>query len=434
MKKSIWLVVGVVFLLVALPLSSQAAPLKNLSWWAEYYDNPSLSGRPKLTRYEDSMNHDWGTCSPAPDLPCDHFSARWTITRHFDEGNYLFLLTVDDGARVWLDGQLILDAWNVGHKVERKARVLIKETGNHELQVAYFENTGKAMIKLDWILLGGEDDILGAWRGEYFNNSDLEGEPVLVRQDGFINFDWDSGSPSPRVPRDNFSVRWTRSIYLETGSYQFKIQHDDGMRIYVDGKIVYDSWYDQGVSFTICRLHLKGGYRTITIEYYEHTGNAVAYVTFEGDPGSYEDYEPEPAGELIVDNGNGNFFWSGPTNSRYISSGGYLSGFYWTYNSTGSSTNSGKWSAQLGSAGNYEVFVYIPGEHATTTNARYRITYNGGRADRVLNQSLYSDEWVSLGTYYFGGRGDEAVSLYDNTGEAAGSTKVAFDAVKFVKH
>ena len=96
------IVIAVLVVLVALPLSSQAAPLKNLSWWAEYFDNPSLSGRPVLTRYEDTMNHDWGACSPAPEVPCDNFSARWTITRHFEKGTYLFLLTVDDGARVWL--------------------------------------------------------------------------------------------------------------------------------------------------------------------------------------------------------------------------------------------------------------------------------------------------------------------------------------------
>lgn len=433
MKKTIWITIAVLVVLVALPLSSQAAPLKNISWWAEYFDNPSLSGRPVLTRYEETMNHDWGKCSPAPEVPCDNFSARWTITRHFEEGTYLFLLTVDDGARVWLDGELIIDAWNIG-KLERKARIQIEETGDHEIQVAYFEKTGLAFINLEWILLGGEDDIVGAWQGEYFNNRDLEGDPVLVRWDGDVNFDWNSGSPSPLVPRDNFSVRWTRSSYIEPGYYIFRIQHDDGMRIYVDGKIIYDSWFDQSVGYFVRKVHLKGGYRTFVVEYYEHTGNAVAFVKSEPDTGGdYGEYEPDAEGEKIIDNGNGSFAWSGPTGSRYISSGGYASSFYWTYNSTGSPTNSGKWIANLGEAGNYEVFAYIPADHATTANARYRIFHYGERVDRVINQSLYPDEWVSLGTYYFGGGGDESVSLYDNTGEAAGSTEVAFDAIKFVK-
>jgi hypothetical protein len=210
------------------------------------------------------------------------------MTRHFDRGTYLFLLTVDDGARVWLDGALIIDAWNIGYKANRRAKVYIDTTGDHELQVAYFEKTGNAVIKLDWIVLGGADDIVGAWRGEYFTNKDLAGTPVVVRQDGAINFDWNSDAPDPRITRDNFSVRWTRSIYLQEGRYRFRMQHDDGMRVYVDGKIIYDSWRDQLVTYQTRVVPLKGGYRTFVVEYYDHVGNAVVQLSFDGDPGGYD--------------------------------------------------------------------------------------------------------------------------------------------------
>ncbi len=433
MKQSIRLSLLSLLLLVLIPLSAQAAPLKNISWRAEYYDNASLSGQPKLTRYEDSINQDWGLCSPAPEIPCDYFSARWTITRHFEKGTYLFLLTVDDGARVWLDGQLVIDAWNIGHKDKFKTRVYVETAGDHEVQVAYFENTGKALINLEWILLGGEDDIIGAWVGEYYNNRDLEGTPVLVRQDGAVNFDWNSGSPSPKVPRDNFSVRWTRSVYLEAGSYLFRIQHDDGMRIYVDGKTIYDSWYDQSITYTTRKVHLYGGYRTFVVEYYEHLDNAVAFVSIDGDPGDYGDYDPDPGAGIIVDNTGAGFEWGGPASSRYINPGGYGSNYYWTFSSSAAVVNSAKWRPGLGEAGNYEIYAYIPGDNASTTAARYRLFHHGEWVDRVVNQSQYSGEWVSLGSYYFDGGGQEYVRLDDNTGEGGGSAKIAFDAVKFVK-
>ena len=96
-------------------------------------------------------------------------------------GPSLFFLTADDGARVWLDGNLIIDAWDFGYK-QRKVKIYIDTTGDHELQVAYFEKTGKARINFEWLQLGGEDDIVGAWRGEYFNNRDLAGDPTVVRQ------------------------------------------------------------------------------------------------------------------------------------------------------------------------------------------------------------------------------------------------------------
>jgi hypothetical protein len=80
------------------------------------------------------------------------------------------------------------------------------------------------------------------------------------------------------------------------------------------------------------------------------------------------------------------------------------------------------------------VFAFIPGSNATTTAARYRVCHYGEQQSRVINQNNYPNEWVSLGTYYFkGGGNNECVTLYDATGEAANSTKIAFDAMKFVK-
>lgn len=433
MKKTIGLLITLLLVAAVLPLTSQAAPLLKLSWRAEYYDNASLSGAPRLSIYEAVLSHDWGHGSPAIEIPADNFSARYTSTRHIEKGTYLFLLTADDGARVWLDGTLILDAWDFGYK-QRKVKVYIDTTGDHELQIAYFEKTGKARINFEWIQLGGEDDIVGAWTGQYFNNRDLAGDPVVERQDGAINFDWNSGSPDPKVTRDNFSVRWTRSIYLNKDAvYKFRIQHDDGMRLYVDGKIFYDSWYDQSVTYQTREVPLKGGYRTFVVEYYDHVGNAVAQLSFDGDPDGYEDIEPDPGGAaIVVDDKSPRFRWGGPAGNRYVGPGGYGSSS-WTYNTTHDPVNFGKWTPPISVAGNYEVFAFIPGSNATTGAARYQIYHFGQWEERTLNQSRYSNEWVSLGTYYFEGKQEECVFLYDSTGEAANSTKIAFDALKFVK-
>lgn len=431
MKKSLWLVLIVLVGVAVIPFTSQAAPLNKLSWRAEYYDNNSLSGAPKLTIFEPALDHDWGHGSPAPEIPADYFSARYTITRHIDKGTYLFFLTADDGARVWLDGQLIIDGWEVGFK-KRQAKIYLDTSGDHEIQVAYFENTGKALVKLSWDVLASDDQIVGAWTGQYFINPNLAGTPAVTRQDSAINFDWNSGSPDPKITRDNFSVRWTRKIYLKGGVYRFKIQHDDGMRLYVDGKIFYDSWYDQSVTYQTRDVPIKGGLRTFTVEFYDHVGNAIAYVSFDGDPDGYQDLEPDPNAAAIVDEKSPGFSWNGPTYNRYTGPGGYGSS-YWTYNGTSNVINYGIWTPGLSAAGNYEVFAFIPGSNATTTAAHYSFCHFGQKDSRVINQSQYRDKWVSLGMYYFKGDGSECVILYDTTGETAGTTQVAFDAVKFVK-
>ncbi len=421
-----------VLVLLLLPLTSQAAPLKRPSWRTEYYDNPSLSGQPQIVRWENDLNQDWGYGSPALEIPKDHFSARWTNTLTFEKGSYMFLLTVDDGARVWLDGNLIIDAWSIDHKEKLKAKVRIDKTGDHEIQVAYFEDTGLASIYLEWIQLGGENDIVGAWHGEYFNNRDLAGEPVVRRQDGAVSFNWSLNAPHHKLPRDNFSVRWTRSIYLEEGLYNFRIQHDDGMRIYVDDKIIYDSWQDQVVSYKTRQVPLKGGYRTFVVEYYDHVGNAVVHLSFDRDPGDYSNNEAGSG--IIVDNRYGGFTWGGPTGNRFIGSGGFDDDFYWTRNTNTKWVNYGKWTPPIPEAGNYEILAYMPGNNATTSNAVYEIYHYGYVDKRALNQGTASNKFVSLGIYYFADSGDdEFVILHDSTGEGAGSTSIAFDALKFVK-
>ncbi|MEM7347172.1 MAG: PA14 domain-containing protein [Chloroflexota bacterium] len=447
MKKNIWLIITLLMVVGMFPLSTAAAPLNKLSWRAEYYSNNSLSGSPTLSRFEDSMNHNWGMEAPAPDLPKDNFSARWSRSMHFEKGTYLFLLTVDDGARVWLDGDLIIDAWSLGHKDRQKAKVRIEKSGEYHLQVAYFDKSGDASINLDWVVLGDGDDIVGAWHAEYFTNRNLEGSPVVTRQDPAISFDWNSGAPDPKVTRDNFSVRWTRSIYMEAGTYKLRVQHDDGMRIFVNDKSVYDSWKDQRVGYHTPEIEVETGHHTFRVEYYDHLGNAIAVMKIDEDPGNYDDTDNDnntdtsdtddnsstPAKSVvIVDNKGSGFQWGGPVSSRFASRGGYGTGFFWTYNTNSVVVNSGKWTPSL-AAGNYEVYAFVPSINATTGAARYRIQHSGTQAARVVNQNRFSNTWVSLGVYKFSGDGQEYVALYDSTSEAEGSTQVAFDAIKFVK-
>jgi hypothetical protein len=431
-KKSIWVVISLLVLVAAFPLASQAAPLQKLSWRAEYFDNPSLSGQPRLVVYESKFGHDWGYGSPSPEIPVDHFSARFTRTMHFDKGTYLFTLSVDDGARVWLDGNLIIDSWSVGRKDKVQVKVRIDETGDHEVQVAYFEHVGAARVHLDWLLMAGEDDILGAWVGDYFDNRHLQGNPVMTRQDSGINFDWNSGSPAAKVPRDNFSVRWTRSIYLQAGHYTFRVQHDDGMRVYIDGKIIYDSWYDQELSYEVGIVPIKEGYRTITVEYYDHVGNAVVHFSIDEDPGDYSDTIPNPSEPgVYVDNGDPGFIWFGPAPA--VGRGGVGGDFFWTHNKSSKPVNTAMWKPNLPSDGNYEVFAYIPSDRSTTGSASYRIQHFGRVAERTLNQARFNNEYASLGTYYFDGKGNEFIVLDDATGEAHGSTQIVFDAIRLVK-
>jgi beta-glucosidase len=115
-------------------------------------------------------------------------------------------------------------------------------------------------------------------RGEYFTNMTLTGEPALVRTDAQIHFDWESGSPDSRLSSDRYSVRWTGALVPNvTGAYKLSITTDDGVRLWLDGKLVVDSWFDRGASADFFTVPLEAGRRyALRIEYYENGGFAFA--------------------------------------------------------------------------------------------------------------------------------------------------------------
>lgn len=121
---------------------------------------------------------------------------------------------------------------------------------------------------------------VGVFTGCYYNNTDLAGNPVLVRTDNQINFVWGSGSPASSVPPMNFSVRWQGVFNFNQGSYTFRATISDGMRFYIDGVPVKFAWRDQGASLYLMPQTLSQGNHLITLEYYEHTGTATAILSW----------------------------------------------------------------------------------------------------------------------------------------------------------
>ena len=124
-----------------------------------------------------------------------------------------------------------------------------------------------------------EDD--SVWQGEYFNNMKLEGEPVLVRQDADVNFDWDYGSPAPELNVDGFSVRWTRKADLPPGLYRFTVTSDDGARLWVNERLVISAWYDHSQMTFRREMELPGGPVNLRLEYYEKDMTAIVQCFWE---------------------------------------------------------------------------------------------------------------------------------------------------------
>lgn len=117
-------------------------------WRGEYFKNATLDSNPWLTRDDANIDFDWAGGSPDAALPVDNFSARWTRTAAFECGRYRFNVHVDDGARLWVNNQKILDEWR--DQVADFHPEVDLTAGALPIQVEYYEGGGGAAIQVSW--------------------------------------------------------------------------------------------------------------------------------------------------------------------------------------------------------------------------------------------------------------------------------------------
>jgi beta-glucosidase len=133
---------------------SQLTPGGGMSgsgWKAEYFDNMNLAGKPKLTRVEPVINHDWVGDSPHKVIPSDQFSARWTATLKPDvSGERLLEVSSDDGIRLWMDGTLLIDDWTNHAEIYHSVPVKLEAGGSYDLRIEYYEDGGSAVARCGW--------------------------------------------------------------------------------------------------------------------------------------------------------------------------------------------------------------------------------------------------------------------------------------------
>lgn len=120
-------------------------------WNGEYFNNRDLSGGAAFTRQDSAINFNWGWGSPSgPQICQDNFSVRWTGRFNFVcSANYRITATVDDGIRVWVDGNLVMDEWRE-QSVRTFSRDVWLDGGGHDVKVEYYEQAGRAEVHLGW--------------------------------------------------------------------------------------------------------------------------------------------------------------------------------------------------------------------------------------------------------------------------------------------
>jgi glucose/arabinose dehydrogenase len=116
----------------------------------EYFDNQDFTSL-ITTRVDPTVNFNWWTGAPTDMMTDDTFSVRWTgqVQPVYSE-NYTFYTRADDGVRLWVNGQELINDWTNHSVTESRGTIALEAGKKYDIKMEYFENRGVAVSRLLW--------------------------------------------------------------------------------------------------------------------------------------------------------------------------------------------------------------------------------------------------------------------------------------------
>ncbi|PFM62723.1 galactose oxidase [Bacillus cereus] len=269
-------------------------------WIGYYYPNKNLEGFPIdakriLGTTSVSLKENFGVGSPTEKVKSDNFSARYTTIQRMKAGEYIIRGLANDGIRVLIDGKVVLDRWTPSSYKEEARKITINDgTGSsvlgnstekdiHLIEVQYFDASKESKLEFNMKSYdGGYDFLEKPWMAEYYNSTDLKGDPVIVGGENSllekidkIDFNWGNASPHPIIQSNKFSARF--KLYKPNlpsyGTYLFEVKAKGGVRVYNDDNLIIDLWNSNDGKLHSVEVPLSFSMK-ITIEYQKKEDNA----------------------------------------------------------------------------------------------------------------------------------------------------------------
>jgi beta-glucosidase len=164
---------------------------------AEYFTNIELQGAAVMTRTDAPVDFMWGDTGISRELP-NNYSVRWTgVLVPPVTGEYVVGFSGQDGHRMWLDGQLVGEDWNVHHPATMVTKtVQLQMDRAYAVKVEYFQTIRSAEARLIWSLPGGQtqEAVDAASKADLVVmvlglSPRIEGEEMKVNAEGFASGD-----------------------------------------------------------------------------------------------------------------------------------------------------------------------------------------------------------------------------------------------------
>jgi len=155
---------AILALALAAPVASQAADAQT-GLKAEYFANETLSGTPATERVDPTVDFAWEGVEPAAGVGDHGFSVRWSgvIKPRYSE-RYTLTTRTDDGVRLWIDGQLVIDDWHRHAVKANTVEVDLVADQAHAIRMEFYEHLGRAEARLQWESASQASEIVPAER------------------------------------------------------------------------------------------------------------------------------------------------------------------------------------------------------------------------------------------------------------------------------
>ncbi|PJF44110.1 MAG: hypothetical protein CUN55_05715 [Phototrophicales bacterium] len=279
---------------------AQQGPICGIGLWdTQYYNNTVFSGATQTfctTSNQLNLGLNWGAAGPIAGVGPDNWSASFVTNLSFaTAGTYRFTTTYQDGVRLYVNGQLIINAitTDVATSQTTTGDFFYSLAGSTvPVRLEYVNFTGNANVSLNWSLVqggGGTGQTGGGnpWTTEYFNNRTFTPPSIIgaTFPAGPLAVDFGFNAPAPGVAADNWSGRYTRVVNFPTGGVvNFEARADDTVTVYVNGTPVTASapyFAGEGVVYR-GSITVPAGLSTIVVEHTDIVAQAYVYVSWSG--------------------------------------------------------------------------------------------------------------------------------------------------------
>jgi Concanavalin A-like lectin/glucanases superfamily/PA14 domain len=295
------------------------------------------------------------------------YSARYTgqVKASFGE-TYTFYTQSDDGVRLYVNGQLLVDNWTLHSSTENSGTITLAANSWYDVRLEYFQQNGNSVLQLKYSSASEAKKIIPSTNlrslgGTYYQGLSSDWYSGIAfdtykanARDTTVDFADTTGVGAVRTgSATSYSGRWTGQVLATYGeTYTFYTQSDDGVRLYVNGSLLIDHWNDHTTTEDSSTIVLAAGqWYDLKLEYYNDVGAGAMQLKFQS----------ASEGKKIV-----------PATSLRTSAPAYLSGL------------SGDWYAGI----NYDTYL------ATFTDSTINYSDLTATATARINRSeYYSVRW-----------------------------------------